>query len=278
MLAQAEAGLQTMPWPAGMSAGPVPPSWQPTWRLLRWDATLAERRAVTADAAPSMRTQRTQEAERELPEAAPAQREPEAEGLQQLIGGCLRGESRAQTELYRLFRAKIAGHLCRLLGGTADVEDALQDTFVEAFRSISRFRGEAKFSTWLHGIAVHVALRRLRSRGRQLPRGEADPEAFAREATQQRTLEAKRQLQRVFAILEHLPPKKRVVFVLHEIEGLELTEIAALVRAPQITVRTRLHYARKAFYARVALDPAFEGLGAMLERGARDPDPEGGVA
>jgi RNA polymerase sigma-70 factor (ECF subfamily) len=193
----------------------------------------------------------------QAPEAAPAHGDPP--GTEALVAGCRRGEPLAQGALYRAYRSQILGHLYRLLGGPHDLEDALQDTFVEAFRSIGKFRGDAKLSTWLHGIAVHIALRRLRSRGRQPREAAVDEGALAADALQARTVEARRQVARVFAILEHLPPKKRVVFVLHEIDGLPLTEIAQLVGAPQITVRTRLHYARKEFFRRVAQDPAFDG-------------------
>jgi RNA polymerase sigma-70 factor, ECF subfamily len=191
-------------------------------------------------------------------------------GTEALIAGCRRGEPQAQAELYRTYRSQILGHLYRLLGGPHDLEDALQDTFVEAFRSIARFRGEAKLSTWLHGIAVHIALRRLRSRGRQPRETGVDESALTADALQARTVEARRQVVRVFAILELLPPKKRVVFVLHEIDGLPLTEIATMLGTPQITVRTRLHYARREFFRRVAADPAFDGyeipaMGAAAE-------------
>ncbi len=65
-------------------------------------------------------------------------------------------------------------------------------------------------------------------------------------------------IDRCYRILDTLPPKKRTVLVLHEIQGLDIKEIAAIVKAPQVTVRTRLHYARKEFYRKVA---AGEGEG-----------------
>jgi RNA polymerase sigma-70 factor, ECF subfamily len=196
-------------------------------------------------------------------------------GTAALVAGCCRGESQAQGALYRAYRSQILGHLYRLLGGPHDLEDALQDTFVEAFRSIGKFRGDAKLSTWLHGIAVHVALRRLRRRSRQPRDAAMDEGARAADALQARTVEARRQVARVFAILEHLPPKKRVVFVLHEIEGLPLTEIARMVGAPQITVRTRLHYARREFFQRVAQDPAFDGYAIPTGSAPADPSAAG---
>ena len=207
------------------------------------------------------------------PAADPGHGDPP--GTEALLAACCRGEPQAQGALYRAYRSQILGHLYRLLGGPHDLEDALQDTFVEAFRSIGRFRGDAKLSTWLHGIAVHIALRRLRSRGRQPREGTVDESTLAADALQARTVEARRQVARVFAILEHLPPKKRVVFVLHEIDGLPLTEIAQMVGAPQITVRTRLHYARKEFFRRVAADPAFDGYDIPTGAAPVDPTDDG---
>jgi len=69
--------------------------------------------------------------------------------------------------------------------------------------------------------------------------------------TPQRSLENKEQLETVYAVLDHLTPKKRIVFILHEFLGLSAKEIAELVDANALTVRTRLHYARKEFYRRV---------------------------
>src|SRR5262249_22467180 len=75
-------------------------------------------------------------------------------------------------------------------------------------------------------------------------------------------LERREELMRVYRTLERLAPKKRIVFVLHEIQGLDIKEIAAIVEAPLVTVRTRLHYARKEFYKRVAAEEHDEESGA----------------
>jgi RNA polymerase sigma-70 factor (ECF subfamily) len=67
-------------------------------------------------------------------------------------------------------------------------------------------------------------------------------------------------MRRVYAALDTISPKKRAVFVLHEIEGIPAEEIARLLRTPLITVRTRLFYARKALYAVLAGDPKFREM------------------
>jgi RNA polymerase sigma-70 factor (ECF subfamily) len=179
-----------------------------------------------------------------------------------LVARCQKGDREALGEFYRRYRIEVTRNLHRVLGPTrrsADLEDVLQDVFIEAFRSIGRFRGEAKLSTWLYRVCINVALQRLR-KGKRL--GEVSSESLAEAATDEtpeRDLDARRRLDAVYRLLDRLSPKKRVVFILHEIEGREPKEIASLVGAPVLTVRTRLHYARKEFYAHAAAEPKLDG-------------------
>src|SRR5205814_7212652 len=80
----------------------------------------------------------------------------------------------------------------------------------------------------------------------------ADPSLTERPETPERTLERQRDRERVYRALETLAPKKRIVLYLHEIEGLDLKEIAYLVDSNPVTVRTRLFYARREFYKVIA--------------------------
>jgi RNA polymerase sigma-70 factor (ECF subfamily) len=180
-----------------------------------------------------------------------------------LVARCQKGEREALGEFYRLYRPEVTRNLMRVLGpGRGDVEDVLQDVFIEVYRSISRFRGDARLSTWLYRVCVNVALQRLRKRKRlaEVP-GDQLPERASSE-TPERGLDTRRRLDAVYRLLDMLSPKKRVVFILHEIEGREPKEIADIVGAPVLTVRTRLHYARKEFYARAAEEPGLDGGGA----------------
>jgi RNA polymerase sigma-70 factor (ECF subfamily) len=180
-----------------------------------------------------------------------------------LVARCQRGEKEALGELYRLYRAEVARNLHRMLGpGRGDLEDVLQEVFIEVFRSIARFRGDAKITTWLYRVCVNVALQRLRKRKRRAEvSGDTVTERVTDE-TPERELDNRRRLDAVYRILDELSPKKRVVFILHEIEGREPKEIAGIVGAPVLTVRTRLHYARKEFYARAASDVRLDGVRA----------------
>jgi RNA polymerase sigma-70 factor (ECF subfamily) len=173
-----------------------------------------------------------------------------------LIERCRADDRAAHDELYHRFRRQVAGNLYRVLGDRTDLEDLVQEVFVIAFRGLSRFRGDARLSTWLYRICVNVALGRIRTRKRRpnaigvvdLDTAPADPSLTERPETPDRTLERRRDQERVYAALEQLAPKKRIVLYLHEIEGLDLKEIAYLVDSNPVTVRTRLFYARREFY------------------------------
>src|SRR5262245_44751248 len=173
-----------------------------------------------------------------------------------LIERCRADERAAQDEFYYRFRRQVAGNLYRVLGDRTDLEDLVQEVFVIAFRGLDRFRGDARLSTWLYRICVNVALGRIRTRRRRPPpigvldldATAADPSLTDRPETPEKSLQRRQDRERVYRALELLAPKKRIVLYLHEIEGLDLKEIAYLVDSNPVTVRTRLFYARREFY------------------------------
>ena len=174
----------------------------------------------------------------------------------ELIERCRAHERTAHEELYNRFRRQVAGNLYRVLGDRTDLEDLVQEVFVIAFRGLERFRGDARLSTWLYRICVNVALGRIRTRKRRpaaigmadLDLAPADPSLTERPETPERSLERQQDRESVYRALEAMAPKKRIVLYLHEIEGLDLKEIAYLVDSNPVTVRTRLFYARRELY------------------------------
>lgn len=190
----------------------------------------------------------------------------------ELIQRCRADERAAHDEFYQRFRRQVAGNLYRVLGDRSDLDDLVQEVFVIAFRGLARFRGDARLSTWLYRICVNVALGRIRTRKRRpaaigvadLDAANADPSLVERPETPERTLERQQDRERVYRALDQLAPKKRIVLYLHEIEGLDLKEIAYLVDSNAVTVRTRLFYARREFYKIIA------GEGASAQAGAEE--------
>jgi RNA polymerase sigma-70 factor (ECF subfamily) len=188
-----------------------------------------------------------------------------------LVARCRAGERPAHDEFYQRFRRPVAANLYRVLGDAGDLDDLVQDVFVIAFRGLDNFRGDARLSTWLYRICVNVALGRIRTRSRRPPPiavADVDDVADARAGangfsdrpeTPERALEREQDRARVYRALEQLAPKKRIVLYLHEIEGLDLKDIAYLVDSNAVTVRTRLFYARREFYKLLAQDDSGEG-------------------
>jgi RNA polymerase sigma-70 factor (ECF subfamily) len=191
----------------------------------------------------------------------------------ELIQRCRADERAAHDELYHRFRRQVAGNLYRVLGDRNDLDDLVQEVFVIAFRGLERFRGDARLSTWLYRICVNVALGRIRTRKRKPPAigvadldaTNADPSLTERPEQPDRSLERQRDRERVYRALETLAPKKRIVLYLHEIEGLDLKEIAYLVDSNPVTVRTRLFYARREFYDALSKDE--DRTGTVGQRG-----------
>ena len=189
--------------------------------------------------------------------------------IDELVRRCQRGESGAFGELFRRHRTDVGRLVYRMLGPTPDAEDVVQEVFLQVHKSLGEFRGQAKFSTWLHRVTVNVVLmvrRAARSRpvfaGEPVNDTEPDRRLLPDEDAQRR--------QRVAAfrrLLDRLAEKKRTVFELHELEGISPAEIAQIVDAPVLTVRTRLFYARRELAELMRQEPTLAQLAEELAHG-----------
>lgn len=166
------------------------------------------------------------------------------------------GEAAAFRELYAQHHRQVARQLAFLVA-KAELEDVLQDVFIEVFRSIRRFEGKSAFSTWLYRVTVHVAMKARRKRTRsRLDLVEDLPEQVDEKPLPvEISLSAERQ-ERVEALLQTLSPKKRTVLVMHDVQGVDAQRIAEILGTNVLTVRTRLFYARHELEALAKGDPA----------------------
>ncbi len=148
---------------------------------------------------------------------------------------------RHDRRVYRTVRA--------ILRDEDEVEDAMQQAWVQAYLHLGAFQGNAAFSTWLVRIAANEALQRLRRRGPLAPvpdrRDEEDAMGAVGEDPEERAAarEAIRLLERA---VDALPPHHRLVFVLREVEGLSNGETAAALGIAEDAAKVRLHRARAA--------------------------------
>lgn len=159
------------------------------------------------------------------------------------------GESHAFTQLYEQTRTQAWRVLFRVVGRSPDLEDLVQEAYVQLMRALKSYRGEAKVTTFLHRVCMNVGLMHLRSRRRR-PEELTDtpPEGATSEALDPERAAKVRQAERIMRLaLARLSPDKAAVFVYHEVMGLKPEEIAELVEAPANTVRSRLGRARQDF-------------------------------
>lgn len=182
--------------------------------------------------------------------------------IDELVLRAQRGDRAAFSELFRRHRGDVARLVFRMLGPTPDAEDVVQEVFLQVHKSLGEFRGQAKFSTWLHRVTVNVVLM-VRRAARSRPVfaheavGESEPDRGLlpdEDAARTHRIDAFRR------ILDRLPDKKRTVFILHELEGMAPVDIAAIVGAPVLTVRTRLFYARRELCAMMREEPCLVSL------------------
>lgn len=184
----------------------------------------------------------------------------------ELARRCRDGDARAFEQLFQKHSGHVARLVYRMAGPGPDLEDLVQDVFLQVIRSLGGFRDEARFSTWLYRVAVNVVLMHRRAASHR-PRLVAEDLALppvGNEPSAHESFEVRRRLQAFYRVLSRLSDKKSAVFVLHELEGLTPARIGEIVVAPVLTVRTRLFYARREVAAWLEQEPELAGIAAEL--------------
>jgi RNA polymerase sigma-70 factor (ECF subfamily) len=165
-----------------------------------------------------------------------------------LVGRARQGDMQAWSRLYQRHFDSVFRHVRLMTGDSNVAEDLTQETFAQALISLSRFRGEAKFSTWLHRVSINVtrkhwrwqrntdvAHERLESMARVSAQSDADPDRVTQRRARAKAL---------YAILESMPDTLREVFVLRDLEGLSQKHIAERLDITENNVAVRATRAR----------------------------------
>lgn len=157
----------------------------------------------------------------------------------------------ALGELYRRHVRRVESVARHLLGPSSELEDVVHEVFLELHRALPGFRGDARFTTWLHRITVNVTLmylRKGRRKGFLRWVGLDDDDSRQPSSAPEARLDARETCRQLYDILGELPEKKYVVFALYELEGMPQEEIAATLGIGVNTVKTRLFHARRAVF------------------------------
>lgn len=167
----------------------------------------------------------------------------------QLVALSLKQDQEAFGRLIDRHAASIVNLAYRMVGNRAEAEDLAQDTFLSAFKALSTFRADAKFSTWLYRIATNKCKDRLRAKRPGPGQQDMDVDEWldghiAEERTPERLLSQQQVAQELEQAIQRLPPLYREAFVLKHVEGLSYEEMQDLLGVNGDTLKMRVYKGR----------------------------------
>ena len=179
----------------------------------------------------------------------------------QLVARSLKQDHEAFGQLIDRHASTIVNLAYRMVGNQAEAEDLAQESFLAAFKALSTFRADSKFSTWLYRIAANKCKDWLRTKRPGLGANDVDVEdvvdhRVAEERTPERLLSQQQVAQQLDQAIQRLPPLYREAFVLKHIEGLSYEEMEAMLGVNGDTLKMRVYKGRLQLSKElVSLDP-----------------------
>ena len=169
----------------------------------------------------------------------------------ELVQSALAGRESGFEELVRRYQRPIAAYVYRMVGDYDAALDLTQDVFIKVYASLSRYRSEFKFSTWIYKIAHNAAidhLRRNAARDHAVTRDDDRTETRieSRRLTPEQESERNERRSEIEVVVQLLPPAYRELIVLRHSHDLSYDEIAEITGLPLGTVKNRLFRAREA--------------------------------
>lgn len=173
----------------------------------------------------------------------------------EIVQGLKAGNNNAYELLVKTFQKKVYNTCLGLLQNEEDAEDICQEVFIAVFQSISKFKGEAKLSTWIYRIAVTRSLEFIRMKKRKKrfaifqaiftnEQGELKIQAshFVHPGVQ---LENKERAAILFKTIDRLPENQKTAFILHKVEDLSYSEIAAIMNLSVSSIESLMFRAKQ---------------------------------
>jgi RNA polymerase sigma factor (sigma-70 family) len=166
----------------------------------------------------------------------------------ELIRETLRGNQHAYRRLVERYQHFVFTAALRVLGTREDAEEAAQDTFVKAYRTLGRFQGKAKFSTWLYTIAYRTALDRARAKKIEID--SVDDDGYYRQIADEsdnaeEEMEKTELHELLRAGIERLPPRDASIITLFYLQECSVQEIAKVTGLSVTNIKTKLHRLRE---------------------------------
>jgi RNA polymerase sigma-70 factor, ECF subfamily len=196
----------------------------------------------------------------------PAENKQDQERLDdtRLLAAVRAGDPRAANSLYERCKPIVDRTLRKLLGrGDQEQQDISQQTMVEIVRSVDRYRGDCPLDAWIATLAAHVVYNSLRHRQveRRILSDTFPPDALALDQPGRRALQ-RSTIDRVLSHLETMDRGRAWAFLLHDVHGYDVREIAEIMRISPAAAQSRLVRGRKELHERIAADAE---LASMLD-------------
>ncbi|MEO7735793.1 MAG: RNA polymerase sigma factor [Kofleriaceae bacterium] len=164
------------------------------------------------------------------------------------------GDRAAQRQVFLEQRAHVHRALYRILGSNREIEDLVQDAFIEIFRALGSFRGTSSLGRWCQTIAVRIAYLAISRRRAPTVDLALVDDGLANDVDVRRTVQMREAARRLYAALDRIEPKQRIAFALAAIDGRPLAEVAQLTGSTMFAIKTRLWRARRELMALAARD------------------------
>jgi RNA polymerase sigma-70 factor (ECF subfamily) len=187
------------------------------------------------------------------------------------------GDRAAQRELFLEQRANVHRALFRILGSNRDIEDLLQDAFIEILRALPSFRGDSTLARWCQTIAVRIAYLAISRRRPPAVELGLVEDTLPSDADLRRHVQLREVTRRLYAALDRIEAKQRVAFALSAIDGKSLAEVAELTGSSMFAVKTRVWRARRELMRRAGKDAVLSAYLEELTEGRPGDEPRGGA-
>jgi RNA polymerase sigma-70 factor (ECF subfamily) len=191
---------------------------------------------------------------------------PIPEGDEALVSALLSARPGGADAFIKRYFDHVKRMVVRVMGVDAEIEDIVHDVFLDALRTVGRLKDPGALRMWLTSIALFKARRVLRSRRRRSWLRLTAPDELNRFAYAGGGSELAEAMRCTYQVLNDLPADERIAFALRFVDGMELTEIAAVSRASVATIKRRLRRAEERFLRRARKYPV---LAARIAMGGR---------
>jgi RNA polymerase sigma factor (sigma-70 family) len=162
-----------------------------------------------------------------------------------LIRGCQVNDRKAQFQVYKLYYKAMFNTAIRIVNNSAQAEDIMQESFLEAFRQIDTYRGESSFGTWLKKIVINKSIDEVRKAKDTISIDEIDVEVIDQNDDENYIQVLSTRLEEIRKAIHALPDSYRIILSLYLLEGYDHEEIAQILDISYNLSRTRYSRARK---------------------------------